>query len=352
MRLIHSLSVVVILATVAPAQIVDSWVVPSAYATKNGPSRSSFPFTYTNYVRYQQAIDAATMGRPRRIDGMAFRPKEWGTGQQQPFVRNLSIKISLSAKAVNQLDGTYANNVKGTQVEVWRGPVYFPTPTGNSPAEFSVTVWFSQSFLYTGTDPLLIDIVPLDPCAGGGTSQTCDYDNASSGMGAVLGKNKNGCGTPMTGGSRTAGGFVIKFFGSALMPYGLGCKGSNGVPAISHTGGAPSRGNAMFQVRLSSARPTTGAVLVLGFSRDKLLNTVPLPLDLTAIGARGCFLWADLVLIGTTATDASGNGGLVLPIPNDVGLADKAFYVQWLVADAGANSANLVASPGGIVAIR
>jgi hypothetical protein len=337
-----------LIAAPAWTQIQDSWVVPAAFATTNASTTNSFPFTYTNYVRLQQAIDPATMGVPRNIHGMAFRPRAWGTAQQQPFTVKMSIKLSFSAKAVNQLDGVYGNNVKGTQVEVWNGPVYFHTPTANNPNEFSATIWFQKSFLYIGTDPILIDMVPLDACAGGGDSRGSDFDPTSTGMGCVLGKNKNGCGTPIDGGFQQAGGFVIKFFGSALMPYGLGCKGSNGVPLISSTGGPPSRGNASFAMVLGQGKASSAALLFLGFNRDN----PPFPIDLTTQAMPGCWLWADPLLMVPTATDASGAAQFGLPIPNAAGLANLAFFVQWFVADAAANPRGISASPGGAVVIR
>jgi len=341
-------------ASSVSAQIADSWVVPSAFASKDAASTSSFPFTYTNYVRYMQAIDKATMGAPRLIEGLAVRPRAWGSGQLKAFTMQIEVRISLCAKAVNALDGTYANNVKGSQVVVYKGPLHFPVPTGNSPAEFSTTIWFQQPYLYPGTDPILLDFIPLDPCAGGGDSRGCDFDRTSTGMGSVLGKNKQtGCGTPTSGGSSSQGGFVIKFFGATLMPYGLGCKGSNGkYPVIARSGGAPTLGNAAFKYELADARATTGAVLFVGLSRDTVFSTVPLPLDLTIASMPSCFLWSDIAIIGSTATTPLGTAALPFPIPNFPALKDIPLFAQWLVVDAGVNPASLVASSGGAVVLR
>ncbi|MFQ5505387.1 MAG: hypothetical protein ACE5F1_11400 [Planctomycetota bacterium] len=335
----------------ASAQITSSWVVPKAFATTNAASTSSFPFTYTGYVRYMQAIDASAMGRPRLIEGLAVRPRGWGLGQQKPFKMTIEVRVSLSAKAVNQLVGTYASNVKGTQVVAYRGPLHFQTPTGNNPAEFSTTLWFKKPFLYLGTDPLLLDFIPLDPCAGGGDSRGCDYDRTDPGVGSVLGKNKTGCGTPTSGGITQPGGFVIKFFGATLMPYGLGCKGSNGkVPVIGSSGG-PKR-NSKFRVDLSNARASSTAVLAIGLSRDKLLGTFPLPISLTPAGMPSCFVWSDTALLVSAPTDASGRSFLPLPIPNSASLAGVPLFNQWLVVDLGANRGNLVTSAGGASVIR
>jgi hypothetical protein len=324
--------------------------VPAAFANANAASTSSFPFTYTNYVRLQQVIMPATMGMPRIIEGCSFRPRTWGTAQQQPFTVNLEVRISLSANPPGSLDGTYANNVKGPQTLVYKGPVYFATPTGNAPAEFSATVWFTTPFVYTGTDPLLLDLVPTDACAGGGDSRGCDYDATDAGMSTVLGKNPAGCGMPVTGGFESKGGFVIKFFGAALMQYGLGCKGSNGVPEIGHTGGGPARGNTAFAVTVAQAAASSVGILLVGASRDTYAG--PLPQDLTGLGMPGCWLWTSILLIGSSPTNAAGSGSVSLPIPNDAALANVAVFSQWVVADPGVNPLGASASNGGIIAIR
>ncbi|MAE75252.1 MAG: hypothetical protein CMJ85_00040 [Planctomycetes bacterium] len=337
---------VLLLVLTVPAMGQESFVVPKAFATKNAASTSDFPFTYTNYVRYQQAIDVATMGNKVRIlDGLSFRPRRWPTQQNSPFVVTLSIRLSLSANAVNQLDGTYGNNVKGKQVEVWRGPVYFHTPSQNSPTEFATTIWFAKSYVYLATDPLLIDIVPLDKCAGGGNGRGSDYDRTSTGMGAVLGKNKAGCGMPTTGGFRAAGGFVIKFFSRLVMPHGRGCPGSNGVPVIASSGGGPARGNMNFKIDLLNGAKKSVAALTLGFTR-----AAPYPIKLPA--APDCWLWNDIIVLTGAAIDATGKASVRLPLPNIAVLADKALFVQWAVHDRTANGLGWTASAGGIVAIR
>ena len=355
MRSISTTVLMLALCPILQAQIQDSWVVPAAFAKQNAARSNSFPWTYTNYVRHMQAIDVRAMGKPRLIDGMSFRPRAWPTQNQKSFSKIFSIRLSDSANAVNQLNGTFANNIKGKQIEVFNGPIFFPTPTGKRPAEFSVTIPFKKSYLYLGTAPLLIDIVPLDPCPPvmGGDGRGCDYDSTSTNVGSLLAKNKAGCGQPTSGAFMQSGGFVIKFWGRTLMGYGLGCKGSNGkTPLVSSSGGTPSMGNSSFQVDLTDAKASSGAVLFAGFSRSKLFGSVNLPLALAGLGATGCQLWTDIVLTAAAATDNSGRAKMPFPLPRIAALKDLPLYNQWFVVDSRANGAGFVLSSGGLFVIR
>lgn len=352
MKALPNLACLFLLSPIAMAQVVDSWVVPKAFTTTNAASTSAFPWTYTGYVRLQQAIDPTEMGVPRLISGMSLRPRTWGSGQQQPFTLDFSVKISLCANPVNKLSGTYANNVKGTQVEVFRGPLYFHTPSGNNPAEFSVVIPFTKPFLYVGVDPILIDIVPLSPCAGGGDSRGSDFDRTSTTMYTVLGKNKAGCGAPTTGGSASQGGFVIKFWGSTLMEYGYGCKGSSGQSPLISSTGAPKVGNAAFAVQVTNAKAQSAGALFVGIDRTRFGKAIPLPWDLTGLGAPSCWLWTDIAFIATAPTTSTGLGIAPLPIPNNPNLSGLDLFFQWTIFDPAANTAGLAFSSGGMVRLQ
>jgi hypothetical protein len=352
MKALLTLGALLIAPTCLVAQTSNAWVVPKAFATQNATSTNSFPWTYTGYVRLMQVIDMSEFGGPKVLEALSLRPRQWASAQQQPFTLDFSIRLSLSANPVGQLSGTYANNIKGTQTEVYRGPVYFHTPSGNSPAEFSVTIPFTTRFVYTGPEPLLVDIVPISPCAGGGSGQGCDYDPTASTMQCVLGKNKAGCGEPTSGGFTQSGGYVMKFWGPSLFEYGYGCAGSSGQPQISFLGGAPQVGNTSFIMEVLNAKPSSAAALFLGFSRSTLFSTFNLPLDLTGLGAPGCWLWTDITLLGSAPTSPSGRGLLPLPIPNDPNFRGGQLFLQWAVLDAQANPAGLSFTPGGMALLR
>lgn len=338
-------SCVVATAAFAPAQSATSWVVPQAFANQNASATNSFPWTYTGYVRYMQVIDRSEIGGPAILEGLSLRPRNWGSGQQKPFTLDFSIRLSSSAKPVGQLDSTYANNIKGQQTEVYRGPIYFHTPSGKTPAEFSVTIPFSTRYVYTSLDPLLVDIEPISPPAGGGTSQGSDFDPTAATMQCLFGKSK-------VTGSPSNGGYVMKFWGQTMYEYGYGCPGSTGQPQIGSLGGAPVLGNGNFIVQVQNALPGSAAVLILGFSRDFFASSVPLPLDLAPLSTSGCWLWTDLAVTGVAPTNAAGTGLIPFPIPNDSRFRDIELYFQWSVIDAQANPGGLSFTPAGLAKLR
>ena len=121
--------------------------------------------------------------------------------------------------------------------------------------------------------------------------------------------------------------------------FAAGCAGANGVPENSATS-LPRLGNTM-SVGFTNL-PANAAIVMLGFSRTSSAFG-PLPLDLTAFGAPGCF--------GNVRPDATnliiGLGGRAtwnLSIPASASLLCTQFYSQALVSDAAANLLGFVTS--------
>ena len=71
---------------------------------------------------------------------------------------------------------------------------------------------------------------------------------------------------------------------------------------------------------------------------------VPLPIDLTPLGMTGCKLYGDQILAIPVATDAAGSIKLQVGVPSGSGWGGVHFVGQAIIADPGANPANLVAS--------
>lgn len=130
---------------------------------------------------------------------------------------------------------------------------------------------------------------------------------------------------------------------------GTGCKGRNGnLPVLSYSG-TPEIGNGM-SIHVAAATPHRPAILFLGASK-KAWGLIPLPLDLTPIGAPGCKLLCSGEAILPNPTDASGNATQNLAIPNAAALVCLMFYNQWIIVDPGANTAGLALSNCGLVTI-
>ncbi|HHI81502.1 MAG TPA: hypothetical protein ENK02_16185 [Planctomycetes bacterium] len=117
------------------------------------------------------------------------------------------------------------------------------------------------------------------------------------------------------------------------------------IPSLSNTG-VPTPGQT-FKINLNFARKNTTAILIFGTSKAKWLG-LNLPLDLTFLGAKGCYLRAsrDLFLVGTTV-GSSGSSSVTVGIPNLASLMGAQFHNQYLVIDPTANNLGLVFSNGG-----
>jgi hypothetical protein len=126
------------------------------------------------------------------------------------------------------------------------------------------------------------------------------------------------------------------------LPYGAGCAGGSGVPALTastwpYLGGT---------LRLEADRLVPGqpAFCALGAS-DQAYAGLQLPFDLVAIGMPGCWLWASIDALlpfpGATATRT-----LALPVPASQALLGGRFYLQAAAVDPAANPLGLVVSAG------
>ena len=124
--------------------------------------------------------------------------------------------------------------------------------------------------------------------------------------------------------------------------FGNGCQGSNGIPAHYGVG--------LAQIGLTNSYglqkgPKNGIVLLaLGFSKQ-VWGTIPLPLDLTALGATGCKLHVPLDISFAGITNSTGGFGKALAMPNDPKLIGASFFTQYICVDK-ANSLGLTFSNG------
>lgn len=123
-------------------------------------------------------------------------------------------------------------------------------------------------------------------------------------------------------------------------PFGSGCAGHAGVPSNSATA-LPQIGQTMV-VSIGNMPPPNVAFLMLGFSRTTS-SFGPLPLDLSALGAPGCF--------GRVSTDSVtlllGSGGTAsfgMAIPSSQTYLGLQFFTQALVLDPGQNTLGAVTS--------
>jgi hypothetical protein len=86
--------------------------------------------------------------------------------------------------------------------------------------------------------------------------------------------------------------------------------------------------------------------MFIGFSNQRHESGLPLPLDLTGIGAIGCSLYVSTHLILPVGS-TSGAMDLSLPIPLDQSLSGLKYYQQAMVRDPGINPLHHVLTNAG-----
>ncbi len=127
----------------------------------------------------------------------------------------------------------------------------------------------------------------------------------------------------------------------------VGCRSSVGAADLSAA--RPWLGEP-FDFRLTGIPAGSPAVLHLGLSATTLYGIIPLPLDLTALGATGCSLYTDIALSLPMASSATG-AQLSLPLCLCPSLLGSVIYCQALAADPRANPAGLVTSNAGVAVL-
>ncbi len=123
--------------------------------------------------------------------------------------------------------------------------------------------------------------------------------------------------------------------------YGNGCPGGGSTGAT----GLPEFGRG-FAIELAGARPNAPAFVLLGVS-NVVHGGMPLPFDLTPLGAPGCTLLTSIEDALQVVTDAQGAARVAFTIPNEPELAGFHLYHQWAVLDSAVNNLGAVFSDAG-----
>jgi hypothetical protein len=127
-------------------------------------------------------------------------------------------------------------------------------------------------------------------------------------------------------------------------PFGAGCSGTLGVPALAaQTGSRPALGSTFTAV--ASGLPFGLGVLQVGLSNTLFGGVVPLPFSLAAIGMPGCDLLVD-PLVSAVLFDAGTSATWSLPIPSTQSLFGQQFFSQAFPFDPAANAFGFTASNG------
>lgn len=118
------------------------------------------------------------------------------------------------------------------------------------------------------------------------------------------------------------------------------CPGSNSLrPALTVASSETAMLGSTLVIRLQNALPNAMAVPFFGFSRTVANGgTLPLPFDMTAMGAPGCFLRVDPASTSLAIADAAGVSYIDLPVPALLNLRGLPFFMQAVVFDAANNA--------------
>jgi hypothetical protein len=263
---------------------------------------------------------------PRRIDGIAFLPRDTG------LRRCAEITVRMSHTTVQQLDPVFANNVTEPPVEVLHARDYaVPSVEGQL-----MSLGLQRPFDYfPPRGDLLIEIVAMDVTRNGQTQDKgFHYDYSTNVPGEAMYALEQRL--PIVGGGAEFPKLVLCTGAGDLGWFGEGCAGASGaVPGLGLSG-SPALGGTT-DVWVSNARPSSATQILLGVD-----NAPPLPQDLTAFGMPGCRLYVAPLDALAGLTDAVGVLRLALTIPNRPDLVGAILYSQALVVDPGANAAGLV----------
>lgn len=277
-------------------------VSPATFDKIEANGNNAFPFSGANKFSFQQIHDDLA-GRPRLVLGLAVRLG----GGVTCAARSMNLTLSLSTAAVTSrtATGTFASNhgpdltTVLAQVAVqWPGSTSTPTP-----APFDHSLPFAQTpFLYKGQGSLCWEVR-----VHSNTQTAYVYHDAFNSKASHVLQGPFGQGCLATGAAS-----------SAQLSASLSLSGS----AYQYSCNA---------ISLSASQP---AFWFIGIDASQW-GVLPLPLDLTPLGATGCSLHTSVLLSFTGATDPSGAFSPSAPIPADPLLAGLPIYSQCGAIDLG-----------------
>jgi hypothetical protein len=301
-------------------------ILPAAFANTMAGGGNYFPFGRQNQ-RYQQVFRASEVSTVRVLTGLAVRqPSHSGAGGPQQIEALMGVTSFDETTLTSSFPGN--GNVLAPQ-SLFKATLQLPALGANTdPSYFPLVVKFTRPWVYSPTQGnLLVEIVNTS------TTDVIHGWDAASGATVTTTRLYGSPATTTTGTMSRNYGLVFCF----LAPT------SNATPVLAATG-RPIL-NTTFSVDLSNALASTPALLLTGVSKT-LWGTLPLPLDLTSLGAPGCQLLCSPDLVFGLVTDTAGRAKLPLSIPNDQRLNGLRWFNQYAVIDP-VNALRLAFSNGG-----
>jgi hypothetical protein len=295
------------LAATSPAQA--RIVLPPSHAGVEGTGATHVPFGRSVPMRVQAAYDAALFSGPRVIGALAWRID----GNQTSAAKRLELEVRLStlARPITGLQAAFSANTGADEVVALdRTAVDLPAQgQGQAPNPFTVRVPLQRAFAY---DPsrgaLLVDVLVHDQPPGAyplDATFTCTSEQRGYGP--------PGCG---------AAGRILRVDSATTQVLW----------------GRP------FALRVLDAPAQAATSLFLGSIESGWWNGLPIPFDLGAAGAPGCWLSIDALLVRGALADAAGTALYSFALPALPALRGEWVRFQGVALEAQANPLGLVTS--------
>jgi len=147
-----------------------------------------------------------------------------------------------------------------------------------------------------------------------------------------------------TGGGETHSLDLKNFAPAGYEPYGAGCKGSNGIPALGALNCNPPFINETFTAQVTNIPGAAKVYLIFGAS-NTTWNSNKLPMDWSVYGFTGCSLHASLDFFLTMTTNGN-TASFAAKVPNNSSVVGATFYNQAFVFDSTANASGATLSNG------
>ena len=282
--------------------------------------------------KYQTLLTAAQLGSaPRAIVELGFASSVNGVRQ---FA---TIKVQMALTAATVLDPDFATNLGAAPTTVLNATNYQWSNRAYAWNRLGLTA----PFQFDGASNVVVDIEVTG--AGLPTASVVPAFLRENTVPRVFAFGY--AGTPPATGTVDLNGLKIEVGASGLVDFavfGAGCVGSNSLaPVLAYTTTANSgRIGQSHTVALSNANglSPTGSLLFTGFTnRTAFGGALPLPFLLDPVGATGCNLYVDPLVIVFVGVNTSGVGSVAQAIPNDPTFVGARVYHQFLVIDSTAN---------------
>ena len=319
-----------LLASTLCAQQNVKWTDGSTASTGGG---NAFPWG-SEGVRYQQIVQQSVLGKvPGHIKDIYVA----GAATQEVVYGDIEIRMGITQQTSLAANWN-TNNPNPTTV--YRGPlrVSFVANTWTGIGLPTKYLWLPKAT----TDNLCIEVIVWKVTDKGGTTGTnFMFPRVSTSQGRAFRYQwtTNQTQGPLTG-TTTASRLGLIFNDGNFVPLGKGCPGSNGTPTIGSKPGTWPVALKPFAVQLSSGPQTAPVFLFIGSTDTKWL-TLQLPFDLAPLGAKGCMVWHDQLVVVASATNATGDASFQITAPN---IPDLYVMASWWCLDKGANKLGFTTS--------